>query len=286
MEEIESASLAVEGWKVKRGEHVMSARDLKVLQDWAREGSIRADDSIWVPAKGEWLGAAAVPELSEFFSEASVPSNSPQTMDVSDEDPSPSIWRHPVFLFVGVCIIAWTAYVIGHRQSPSSPPAVQKQPVTIPESPRVIYVQSAPQSAPVHASASTTTPPATPAPTVVASEVRRGEVTERNAKAASPPEAEVWAVVTADEKRWRERTAAARARLEKAQATYDKVSEMNTVSVMGTMNRATQNDYAVAMAARNAALTPYQLELDAAREEIERLPEDCRKAGCQPGWIR
>jgi hypothetical protein len=85
----------------------------------------------------------------------------------------------------------------------------------------------------------------------------------------------------AEEKSWRDRAAAARARLAKAQADYNKISDANPLIQLSDGGIS-----AAALGSRNAALSPYQLELDAARADVDRLPEDCRKAGCSPGWIR
>ena len=38
--------------------------------------------------------------------------------------------------------------------------------------------------------------------------------------------------------------------------------------------------------ARQAASAPTKAKLLRARQELAGLPEECRKAGCQPGWIR
>lgn len=43
---------------------------------------------------------------------------------------------------------------------------------------------------------------------------------------------------------------------------------------------------AAGMATRNAALTPYRLRAEEAAAALARLPEECRAAGCSPGWIR
>ena len=37
---------------------------------------------------------------------------------------------------------------------------------------------------------------------------------------------------------------------------------------------------------RNAAISPYAARLASAEADMARLSEDCRKAGCQPGWLR
>ncbi len=37
---------------------------------------------------------------------------------------------------------------------------------------------------------------------------------------------------------------------------------------------------------RNAAISPHEAKVGALEAEMTRLPEDCRKAGCQPGWLR
>jgi hypothetical protein len=42
----------------------------------------------------------------------------------------------------------------------------------------------------------------------------------------------------------------------------------------------------VAESQRNATLSPYKTKVDTLEAEMAQMPEDCRKAGCQPGWIR
>ena len=37
---------------------------------------------------------------------------------------------------------------------------------------------------------------------------------------------------------------------------------------------------------RNAAISPHEARLASAEAAMASLPEDCRKGGCQPGWLR
>ncbi len=196
-----------------------------------------------------------------------------------------SIWEHPFLIIIAAVLLGWGAYRAGQRASaPADPPKASAEERKVPS---VLQPQEAQGSALPSAAARGTPGQAPPTPAPVYLEERRGAAKTVDAKpGASEDGAASLQAMQAEEKHWRDRAVAARARLEKAQVEYDKVSAMNTVSVMGQMNQTTQNDYAVAMAARNAALTPYQMELDAARADLDGLPEACRKAGCSPGWIR
>lgn len=210
------------------------------------------------------------------------PPPTPRPAEDRDAEPARSIWTHPLFLMVAVVLFGWAAYWAGHR---AATPVLPPKPTTAPV-PQVVYVPF-----PIHASPASATPSAPPL-TVTASaapaappaymQERRGAASMVDAKPGPSPDgfASLQAM-QAEEKQWRDRAAAARARLAKAQDDYNKISDANPLIQLRDGGIS-----AAALGSRNAALSPYQLELDAARAEVDRLPEDCRVAGCQPGWIR
>lgn len=202
------------------------------------------------------------------------------------DDGRPFSWRGPLVLLSAVALVGWGGYRLGH-QEPTSAPAPTIKPLVITEpAPRVIYVQS-PSQPSVPASAAAPIALAPPVPPPARTEERRGySVTVEAKRDPSLELAAALEATQADEMRWRDRAAAARARLEKAQADYDKADAANSVVVLGGVNRMNEGGYSAALAARNAVLTPYRIEVDAAKADLDRFPEDCRKAGCQPGWIR
>lgn len=88
---------------------------------------------------------------------------------------------------------------------------------------------------------------------------------------------------SSDEAMWRGRVTRLRTELTKAQKELDSASANNTVVAWGNPGR----DYELMMAARNAALTPYRVKVDALQTELESLPEECRHtSGCAAGWVR
>jgi hypothetical protein len=212
------------------------------------------------------------------------PSPGPITRPVgADEKPTRTLWDHPILLLVAVGVIAWGAYVAGHRNSGL---ATTPKPAAADDTGRAVSLPAPTAAAPT--SAVTSAPPlrvttsAAPAASPAYVQERRGAATTVDAKPGPSPDgfASLQAI-QAEERSWRDRAAAARARLAKAQDDYNKISDANPV-----IQRSDGGISAAALGSRNAALSPYQLELDAARADVDRLPEDCRKAGCSPGWIR
>ena len=185
-----------------------------------------------------------------------------------------SVWDHPFLIVVAVALVGWGAYRAGRKDG--APAETAKPPAEARKSP---LVQAEPASVP--ASYFEKEQAEAPPP-----RVRPVDRPADGAASAAKPDipAETVALMkaqAAQEQGWKERAAAARARLAKAQDDYDKVSAANPVVYLqgGGVS-------ASALGSRNAILTPYQLEVDAARTELEGLSEACRKAGCLPGWIR
>jgi hypothetical protein len=211
------------------------------------------------------------------------PPPTPRPAEDRDAKSAWSTWTNPVLLLVAIGFIAWGAYRVGHGQSA---PAPLPTPPAATDTARVVYVPVPLQPAPASATASA--PPltvmASAAPAAPPSYVqeRRGAASMVDAKPGPSPDgfASLQAM-QAEEKQWRDRAAAARAHLAKAQDDYNKISDANPLIQLRDGGIS-----AAALGSRNAALSPYQLELDAARADLDSLPEDCRKAGCQPGWIR
>jgi hypothetical protein len=211
------------------------------------------------------------------------PPPTPRPAEDRDAESAWSTWTNPALLLVAVGFVAWGAYQIGHRQST---PAPLPTPPAATDTARVVYVpvpiHAAPESPALNAPPAPVTVTAAPAAPLAYVQERRGAASMVDAKPGPSPDgfASLQAM-QAEEKQWRDRAAAARARLAKAQGDYDKISDANPLIQLRDGGIS-----AAALGSRNAALSPYQLELDAARAEVDRLPEDCRVAGCQPGWIR
>lgn len=86
----------------------------------------------------------------------------------------------------------------------------------------------------------------------------------------------------ASERHWRERTARLKAELLQAKEERDEIA-----AKIPTYVWTNRNGSQVALTAeRDAAIAPYQVKIDRLQRELDGLPEECRKAGCQPGWIR
>jgi hypothetical protein len=211
------------------------------------------------------------------------PPPTPRPTEDRDAEPSRSHWTNRALLLVAIGAVAWGAYRIGVQQST---PAPLPKPTLATDNARVVYVpvpiHAAPASSTASAPPASVTATAAPAAPPAYVQERRGAASMVDAKPGPSPDgfASLQAM-QAEEKQWRDRAAAARGRLAKAQDDYNKISDANPLIQLRDGGIS-----AAALGSRNAALSPYQLELDAARAEVDRLPEDCRVAGCQPGWIR
>ena len=76
-----------------------------------------------------------------------------------------------------------------------------------------------------------------------------------------------------EQSRWREKAQDA---LAKAQADLQREEQRNPMAAYGV----------IASEHRQARLQPYRDRVVRAQAALDALPEECRKAGCQPGWIR
>lgn len=84
------------------------------------------------------------------------------------------------------------------------------------------------------------------------------------------------------ETKWRDRATALKARVVELE-----LEKANIEAEIGSMAYATRGGGVVIDdTARQAAVAPIVVKIKAARAELEGLPEECRKAGCQPGWLR
>lgn len=104
------------------------------------------------------------------------------------------------------------------------------------------------------------------------------------AKATAAPAAAAAPKTNGDESAevaWRQRFRDIRDRLATAQAELAEAERANphVYNMHGHL-------LVEAETARNAAIAPYRARVEGLRADLDRLPEDCRKAGCQPGWIR
>ncbi|HEX7550639.1 MAG TPA: hypothetical protein VF579_08705 [Candidatus Methylomirabilis sp.] len=64
--------------------------------------------------------------------------------------------------------------------------------------------------------------------------------------------------------------------LAKAQADLQREEQRNPMAAYGV----------IASEHRQARLQPYRDRVARSQAALDALPEECRKAGCQPGWIR
>lgn len=90
--------------------------------------------------------------------------------------------------------------------------------------------------------------------------------------------------VGADEAEWTQRNAAARRELADARAALASAdSNLPKWSVSG---RGSAYEAAMLDQMREDALLPYRARVSAAQARVDALPEEARKAGAQPGWVR
>ncbi len=110
-------------------------------------------------------------------------------------------------------------------------------------------------------------------------------VSPASAAAGAPAPRPGGALVTAgtDEAVWTQRNASARAELSAAQAALEKADlAMPAVVTYGRPGAA----HAIANEAREGALLSYRMRVSEAQAKVDALPEDARKAGASPGWVR
>ena len=181
-------------------------------------------------------------------------------------------WASPFLLGAAAVIIAGVAYKAGRREE--APPARPLSAMQAVERPPAYVVVPTPPASPVPTPTATAVPEPTPAMVVKHGAALAVDSVPSPAPQASDPYA-------AKEKFWRDRYTAAKTRVELAQSALDQASNANPVVYLRDGGIS-----AAGLAARNAALTPYQLELDAAKADLATIPEACRVAGCLPGWIR
>jgi hypothetical protein len=84
-----------------------------------------------------------------------------------------------------------------------------------------------------------------------------------------------------EETHWRARNAELRGELARATKEYADIDARLPHSC-----NCTQTAWAVIQAQNRNTLAPYQLKIDAAQVAVDRLGEECRAAGCNPGWVR
>ncbi len=102
---------------------------------------------------------------------------------------------------------------------------------------------------------------------------------------APPPPAP--APAASDEQVWRGKWAAARSELKAAEAELAQAEASSpSYSYSGSTKGATYAAYLAAMAARDSGLLPYRIRVDKAAAIVRAMPEECRRAGCSPGWVR
>jgi hypothetical protein len=87
-----------------------------------------------------------------------------------------------------------------------------------------------------------------------------------------------------EEARWTARAKAARDELEAAAAAYSSASNQLPMYIAVSTRRG--GAVLINNPARDSALLPYQMRLNEARARVNALPEEARKAGAQPGWVR
>jgi hypothetical protein len=91
------------------------------------------------------------------------------------------------------------------------------------------------------------------------------------------------ATASTEEVEWRRRYADARAELSAAQAALEKADlAMPAVVTYGRPGAA----HAIANEAREGALLPYRMRVSEAQAKVDALPEEARKVGASPGWVR
>jgi hypothetical protein len=76
--------------------------------------------------------------------------------------------------------------------------------------------------------------------------------------------------------RWHEKAVKLQDALAKAQADLQREEQRNPMAAYGV----------IASEHRQARPQPYLDRVARAQAALDALPEECRKAGCQPGWIR
>jgi hypothetical protein len=85
-----------------------------------------------------------------------------------------------------------------------------------------------------------------------------------------------------EEMYWKDRAARLRAEIAATIRERDEIA-----AKIPTYVWTNRNGSQVSMTAeRDAAIAPYQVKIDRLQREMDGLPEECRKASCQPGWIR
>ncbi|HEX7551371.1 MAG TPA: hypothetical protein VF579_12435, partial [Candidatus Methylomirabilis sp.] len=171
----------------------------------------------------------------------------------ADENPRRTLWDHPILLLVAVGVVAWGAYVAGHRNSGL---ATTPKPAAADDTGRAVSLPAPTAAAPT--SAATSAPPlrvttsAAPAASPAYVQERRGAATTVDAKpTASPDGTASLQAMQAEEKLWRDRAPAVRARLAKAQDDYNRISDANPLIQLRDGGIS-----AAALGARNAALSP------------------------------
>jgi len=192
-----------------------------------------------------------------------------------------SIWGHPVLLVAGAGLLVWAAYRAGQQS---------KTPTATPGHVAEIVLSLPFRQTPLPAARAIVqdlnSAAAEPEPIPFSAEDRGGSGTAMDVRTGLSTEAAAtFQALEAEERCWRDRASVARGRLERAQASLQNATALNPAPAV-IVNGWNAGGYAAAEVARNAALTPYRMEADAAQGNIDRLAEECRKAGCQPGWVR
>lgn len=98
-----------------------------------------------------------------------------------------------------------------------------------------------------------------------------------------PAEVKPAAGADAEEAAWRQRSADARTELAAAQAALGQAEAALPIINVGTRPNAAN---VILKQNRDAALLPYRTRVSDAQARVNALPEEARKAGAAPGWVR
>jgi septal ring factor EnvC (AmiA/AmiB activator) len=110
--------------------------------------------------------------------------------------------------------------------------------------------------------------------------VAGSSVTAADSAASFKVIAAMTADVQKEEAQWRAKAAALRDELQTAEGEVQRIS--NSIPIV--VNK--YGETAQSIQTRAAALAPYTARVDAARAALAALPEEARKAGASPGWVR
>jgi hypothetical protein len=92
------------------------------------------------------------------------------------------------------------------------------------------------------------------------------------------------AAVADEETVWRQRNADARGELAAAQAALAQADASLPAAV--AYGRGARASAAIQNQVREGTLLPYRARVEEAQARVNALPEEARKAGAQPGWVR